>query len=60
MRIRDEAHLARLLREAAEAHHAYEAEIGSPDDDWPNWYARYILDGRKVGLDSFRLRLADT
>ena len=36
--------LARLLREAKEAHAEYELELGSPDEDWPSWYAGYIVD----------------
>jgi hypothetical protein len=35
--------LARLLREAEQAHAAYEKELGSRDEDWPAWYADYIL-----------------
>jgi hypothetical protein len=35
--------LARLLREAEQAHAAYEKELGTRDDDWPAWYADYIL-----------------
>jgi hypothetical protein len=35
--------LARLLREAEQAHAAYEKELGQRDDDWPAWYADYIL-----------------
>jgi hypothetical protein len=35
--------LARLLREAEQAHGAYEKELGQRDDDWPAWYADYIL-----------------
>ena len=35
--------LAELLREAERAHAAYEGEVGSRDDDWPSWYARYIV-----------------
>lgn len=38
---RDE--LARLLREAEQAHAAYEKELGRRDEDWPGWYADYIL-----------------
>lgn len=38
---RDE--LARLLREAQEAHSEYEKETGRRDEDWPGWYADYIL-----------------
>jgi hypothetical protein len=35
--------LARLLREAEQAHGEYERELGSRDEDWPTWYADYIL-----------------
>ncbi|HEU5438995.1 MAG TPA: hypothetical protein VFU88_06875 [Ktedonobacterales bacterium] len=35
--------LARLLREAEQAHAAYESSLGHRDDDWPDWYARYIV-----------------
>lgn len=35
--------LARLLREAEQAHAAYETSLGHRDDDWPDWYARYII-----------------
>jgi hypothetical protein len=35
--------LARLLREAEQAHAAYEKELGQRDEDWPGWYADYIL-----------------
>jgi hypothetical protein len=35
--------LAALLREAEAAHGEYERELGHPDDDWPGWYARYIV-----------------
>ena len=36
--------LARLLREAAQAHHDYEQQLGERDEDWPTWYAEFILD----------------
>lgn len=36
--------LAELLREAERAHGEYERELGARDEDWPTWYARYILD----------------
>jgi len=36
--------LAELLREAERAHAAYEREFGRRDDDWPAWYARYIVE----------------
>lgn len=40
----DESILERLLREAEAAHAAYEQETGTRDDNWPAWYARYIVD----------------
>lgn len=36
--------LAVLLREAEHAHGEYERELGSRDEDWPAWYAAYIID----------------
>lgn len=38
---------ATLLREAEEAHGEFEAQLGHRDDDWPTWYATYILDQLK-------------
>ena len=35
--------LAELLREAERAHAEYERGLGERDDDWPTWYARYIV-----------------
>jgi hypothetical protein len=35
--------LAALLREAEHAHGEYERELGRRDEDWPAWYADYIL-----------------
>jgi hypothetical protein len=35
--------LAALLREAEHAHGEYERELGRRDEDWPGWYADYIL-----------------
>ena len=35
--------LAGLLREAEQAHGAYERQLGHRDDDWPSWYARHML-----------------
>lgn len=37
----DVATLANLLREAAEHHHHY--EVTSPEHDWSEWYAPYII-----------------
>jgi hypothetical protein len=42
--------LAELLREAEAAHGEYERELGHRDEDWPTWYARYIVD--KLALES--------
>jgi hypothetical protein len=35
--------LEQLLREAEQAHGAYEATLGQRDENWPAWYAEYIL-----------------
>jgi hypothetical protein len=37
------ADLADLLREAERAHGEYEKTLGRRDEDWPTWYADYIL-----------------
>ena len=42
--------LAELLRDAKAAHGEYERELGHRDEDWPTWYARYIVD--KLALES--------
>jgi hypothetical protein len=36
--------LAGLLREAEAAHGEYEKTLGHRDDNWPEWYAKYILE----------------
>jgi hypothetical protein len=36
--------LEQLLRDAEQAHGVYEATLGHPDDNWPAWYARYIME----------------
>ena len=36
--------LADLLREAERAHAAYERELGERDEDWPAWYAAFIVE----------------
>ena len=36
--------LAALLREAESAHAEFETQLGHRDDDWPTWYAGYILE----------------
>ena len=35
--------LAELLREAEKAHAEYEQNLGHRDDDWPSWYAAFIV-----------------
>lgn len=35
--------LAKLLEEAKNAHTEYEKELGRRDDNWPQWYANYII-----------------
>ena len=36
--------LARLLREAQDAHAEYERGLGHRDEDWPTWYAGWMLE----------------
>jgi catechol 2,3-dioxygenase-like lactoylglutathione lyase family enzyme len=36
------AGLADALRRTAAAHGQHEKEIGKPDPDWPDWYAKYM------------------
>lgn len=36
--------LAQLLREAEEEHKKYEERLERRDEDWPRWYAQYILE----------------
>ena len=35
--------LASALRRAEAAHGKYEAQLGKRDENWPNWYAEYML-----------------
>ena len=41
--------LAALLREAEKAHGEYERTLGHRDDDWPPWYAAYIVKKLQTG-----------
>ena len=41
--------LADLLREAERAHGEYEKTLGRRDEDWPAWYADYILKRLREG-----------
>ncbi|MGH9556942.1 MAG: hypothetical protein ACRD2Y_14075 [Terriglobales bacterium] len=36
--------LAALLRAAEKAHGQYERTLGGRDDDWPAWYAGFMLE----------------
>jgi hypothetical protein len=36
--------LAAALRRAEEAHGRHEAEIGHADPEWPDWYAKFMVD----------------
>jgi catechol 2,3-dioxygenase-like lactoylglutathione lyase family enzyme len=42
------ADLAEALRRAEAAHGKYEEETGRPDPDWPDWYARYMVEERSA------------
>jgi hypothetical protein len=44
--------LADLLNETAEAHHKAFAATDGVDDDWPIWYADYLVDKMRAMLDS--------
>ncbi|MBB3724391.1 hypothetical protein [Nonomuraea dietziae] len=37
------AGLADALRRAEAAHGRHEQELGHPDQDWPTWYAQYMV-----------------
>lgn len=41
--------LAALLRAAEKAHGEYERTLGHRDDDWPTWYAAYIVKRLQAG-----------
>ena len=55
--------LAAELREAEAAHGVYEQELGHRDEDWPSWYAKFIVDRldqpRGIGLDAEDLRILE-
>ncbi len=36
--------LAAALRRAAEAHGQHEQEIGHDDPNWPDWYAKFMVE----------------
>jgi len=35
--------LEQLLREAEKAHGEFEKTLGHRDEDWPRWYAEFII-----------------
>ncbi len=55
--------LAHELREAEAAHAEYERELGHADEDWPTWYANFIVgrldQPRGIGLDAEDLRVLE-
>lgn len=36
--------LEKLLRQAEKAHGEYEQKLGKRDDNWPSWYAEFIVE----------------
>ena len=56
-----EDRLRTLLRVAESAHAAYEQERGEPDDDWPTWYAAFIVTrlNEETAEAAYELRLDD-
>lgn len=42
------ADLAEALRRAETAHGKHEAELGQRDENWPEWYAQYMVDERNA------------
>lgn len=45
------ADLAAALRRAAAAHGRHEAEIGHADENWPDWYAEYMIEEQGAAAD---------
>lgn len=41
------ADLAEALRRAEAAHGKHEAELGQRDENWPDWYAQFMVDERQ-------------
>lgn len=40
--------ISKLLSQAAAAHHVFEETVlkGVPDQEWPDWYAAYVIENR--------------
>ena len=49
--------LEAALRRAAEAHHAYEVELGGPHADWQRWYAEHMA--RSLAEEGVELQRID-
>ncbi len=45
------ADLAEALRRAAAAHGRHETEIGHADENWPDWYAQFMVDEQGTAHD---------
>ena len=41
--------VAEALRRAAAAYGKHEEQTGQPDPNWPDWYARYMVDEQTAG-----------
>jgi hypothetical protein len=46
------AELAAALRRAAAAHGRHEQEIGHADENWPDWYAQFMVDEQGAHADA--------
>lgn len=44
--------LANLLVEAKKVHSTYEQQLGSVDENWPDWYAGFILERLSGGTET--------
>lgn len=53
------ATLTQELKDAKEAHADYEKRMGKPDENWPEWYARYILAWRNSKLNNVKRKCND-
>jgi hypothetical protein len=43
----NEQQLEHLLKDAEKAHGVYESTLGKRDEDWPKWYAEFIINKLK-------------
>jgi hypothetical protein len=49
--------LTAVLQRAAAAHGLHEQELGKPDPDWAQWYAKHMT--RTLAEDGYRLTKVD-